>query len=263
LNSPLLYAQTFTQTITSTVPASWTPPVMPVQLSVYPISITDPSPADAYNIAQRLGASGLLTTPNIQNNRSIIASLQLGTMPYTLTVYSGYGTVWFSLQAVYPPVGRLSSVRAARAADDWLRSHGLLLPGLTQAVEPDGHVQYSESIGGVPLLGPVAVSIDLDGGGVLQYLRYEVVAASTPASLLAAQSPAIATSNWVTQGAGYYQGPNPATLTGPATIDSLSLAYVGLRDRGQHYLVPIYVLRWSAPSASGQQTLTVYTSALT
>jgi hypothetical protein len=248
--------------MTSTVPASWAPPSMPAQLSVYPISLTDPSPADAYGIAQQLRASGLLTAPSIQNNRSIVTSLQLGTMPYTLTVYSGYGAVWFSLQAVYPPVGRLSSVRAAHAADDWLRSHGLLIPGLTQAVEPDGRVQYREIIGGVPLLGPVAISIDLDGGGVLQSLRYEVVATPTPPALLAAQSPAIATSNWVTQGVGYYNGPDPAILTGPATIDGLSLAYVGLRDKGQDYLVPIYVLTWRAPSASGPQTFTVYTPAL-
>lgn len=236
--------------------------MMPAQLSIYPISVTDPSPADVYAIAQRLGVSGLLTAPSIQNNRSLVATLQLGTMPYTLTVYSGYGTDWFSLQAAYPAVGRLSLARAGHAADAWLRSHGLLSPNLIQTGEIDGRVQYGETIGGAPLRDPVAVSISLDGGGVLQYLRYEVVATSGPPVLLAAQSPAIATSHWMTRGAGFYHGPDPAIFSGPAEIDGLSLAYVGLRDRGQLYLVPIYVLTWSAPSASGQQTFTVYTPAV-
>src|SRR5579883_1340685 len=262
LDSPLLYAQSITQSITSTVPVSWSPPMMPAQLSIYPISVNDPSPADVYAIAQRLGANGLLTAPSIQNNRSIVATLQLGTMPYTLTVYSGYGTDWFSLQAAYPAVGRLSLARAGHAADTWLRSHGLLSPNLIQTGEIDGRVQYGETIGGAPLRDPVAVSISLDGGGVLQYLRYEVVATSGPPVLLAAQSPAIATSNWMTQGAGFYHGPDPAIFSGPAEIDGLSLAYVGLRAMGQLYLVPIYVLTWSAPSASGQQTFTVYTPAV-
>lgn len=262
LSSPLAATTYITQPIAFSFPVSWTLPQVPSQLPVYPLTTTAIGATNAYSVAQQLGGNGLLMAPQVRDDGSVLSTVQIGQTPYTLTVYSGYGGAWFTLQSIYPSVGQASSTRLPQLADAWLRAHGLMHSDLAlRAVSGQG-VTYSQSIDGVPLLGPTSVALDFDGSGVLRALRYEYVA-TTPAPLLVAAEPPTFAASSVTQGAGgLYSGPTIASTTGTFAITGISLAYAGVHGVTGDYLEPIYLLAGTVPTSSRLDPFTMYVTAL-
>lgn len=261
LSSPLNGTLTITQPITFSVPTSWNLPQVPPVLPVYPLTPTVATVTDAYTVAQQIKMGGVLITPQVRSDGSVVTTVQVGSVPYTLTVSGGYGEIWFTLQSIYPLAGELSAVRLPAIAAAWLRAHNLMRPDLGAPAASAAGVSYGQMIGAAPLLGPGAVQLDFDGAGTLRSLRYEHVTAPL-ATMWPAGSPAIAAAAWVDQGRGFYSGPTTSVITGTAAISGMSLAYVGVHGVTSDYLEPVYVLAGAVPTLSGAQPFTVYTTAL-
>lgn len=264
LGSPLQNALTpdQTQNISYTVAASWTLPQLGAPLpAVYPITRVPVTTTDVVEVARELGARvPRQLTP--QADGSIVTELQLNGSPYSLTVSAGYGAPWFTLDALAPQPGSLSSVRLSNQADAWLRDHNLLRPDMRLLSAASGVVTYGQIIGGdTALLGPSALSLSFDGRGALREVtdNYIVLGTSMTAPL---QSSNNAVSDALVNGLGLYTGPLTSTVTGVAEVNTLTIAYVGVRGAKNDYLEPVYVLGGAVPTAAGPEPFNLYVSAL-
>lgn len=226
-------------------------------VSIYPITPTQVTATDAHAIMTQIGVQSVLMSPQQQSDGSIVASVQLDDVPYTLTVYSGFGAPWFSLQSYDTGVGAPSAPRLAGWAAAWLRDHNLAQPDLQLIVAYDNSAYYGQNVAGLPLLRPQAAAISFDGSGVMRSLRYEYVVPGK-AIQVAAQQPQAAVTAAIAAGQGLYRGPAPNTFTGIPTITSLSMGYAGVRGPGRDYLEPVYVLNGTVATATGSQGFNLY-----
>lgn len=226
-------------------------------VSIYPITPTQVTATAAYTIMSQIGVQSVLMSPQQQSDGSIVASVQLDEVPYTLTVYSGFGAPWFSLQSYNTGVGAPSAPRLAGWAAAWLRDHNLAQPDLQLIVAYDNSAYYGQNVAGLPLLRPQAAVISFDGSGVMRSLRYEY-AVPGKAIQVAAQPPQAAVTAAIAAGQGLYRGPAPNTFTGIPTITSLSMGYAGVRGPGRDYLEPVYVLNGTVATTTGPQGFNLY-----
>jgi len=263
LNSPLQGALTAdqTQNISYSVPMSWTLPQFLPQLPVYPIARVPVTGNDVVGVAHALGAPGALDMVQ-QTTGAIVARVQVDGAPYTLTVYAGYGAPWFKLQADAPLPGTISSVRLRDQAAAWLQAHNLLHPDMRLLSIADGVVQYGQTVSGTTVLGSTALSFSFDSRGALRDLTDEYIVPHAPFSAPAASSNNAA-SDAIGGQQGFYNGPPASTVTGPAAVSALTLAYVGVQGTKNDYLQPVYVLSGAVPtSSSSPQPFAIYISAL-
>jgi len=263
LGSPLRDALGFdqTQNVSYTVPVSWTLPQFASSLPVYPIARTPVTTTDALAIARQLGARNSLgVIPGADGQ--LETRVQLDGAPYTLTVYAGYGTPWFKLRALSPAPGILSSVRLSTQAGAWLQEHNVQRPDMRLLSAGDGAVTYGQTMDGAALLGPSVLSLSFDSRGALRELIDEYIVPHAPIPW-PSQSSNNAAYDAIT-GQGLYTGPTTATVTGPALVSSVSIAYVGVSGVKSDYLEPVYVLGGAIPTTAGPspQPFDLYISAL-
>lgn len=264
LSSPLNGALTSAQQPnTYHVPQDWVLPAVPATLSVYPITHTEVTTADAQTIARQLGVQTMLKDPEAQADGSMVATVLLDNQIYVLTVTPGYDTPWFTLQAMEPAPGDLLLSQVQGQATAWLASHHLARSDLRALTISGGGVDFGQSAGGVPLLGHVAVHLDFDGHGTLRDLSDAYVPA-TGAIAWPSEPPGLAASDAVASGyQGLYQGPDGTQATGPAAVTDFSLSYVGVHGGTRRdYLEPVYMLTGTVPTATGAQPFSLYIPAL-
>lgn len=253
------------ETFGYTVSVSWQPSV-PTRMDfpVYPVKMAPVTGSDAVTIAHRLGAPTLLAAPEQGADGSVVATVQLDGILYTLTVSPGYGTPSFTLHAADAGVGTLTDTAVTSQASVWLQAHHLQYPGLYLRAAHDGVVDYGEVVsGGVPVLGPTVLHLFFDARGRLRDLSSRYVAVQTPVPW-PAQSSDQAVSDAMENGQGFFQGPASASITGTATFAGVTLAYVGVHDSAgaDDYLEPVYAATGNVLTTSGAQPFTLYASAL-